>query len=84
MKNCKFFYFCPLKKLVRPETFGPYYVHLLSLLQGKYELTDFFIPPDKLSDEAELGEYKVNFKMNLPSGSCVYSEDLYFEIVNKQ
>ena len=22
------FYFCHLKKLVRPETFGPYYVHL--------------------------------------------------------
>ena len=21
------FYFCHLKKLVRPETFGPYYVH---------------------------------------------------------
>ena len=26
-KIAKFFYFCHLKKLVRPETFGPYYVH---------------------------------------------------------
>ena len=23
----KLFYFCHLKKMVRPETFGPYYVH---------------------------------------------------------
>ena len=27
-KTEKLFYFCHLKKLVRPETFGPYYVHL--------------------------------------------------------
>ena len=27
LKNSKFFYFCHLKKLVRPETFGPYYLH---------------------------------------------------------
>ena len=26
LKNSKLFYFCHLKKLVRPETFGPYYV----------------------------------------------------------
>ena len=25
----KLFYFCHLKKLVRPETFGPYYVHIV-------------------------------------------------------
>ena len=25
-KIAKFFYFCHLKKLVRPESFGPYYV----------------------------------------------------------
>ena len=25
-KIAKLFYFCHLKKLVRPETFGPYYV----------------------------------------------------------
>ena len=28
-KIAKLFYFCHLKKLVRPETFGPYYVYLL-------------------------------------------------------
>ena len=28
-KTAKLFYFCHLKKLVRPETFGPYYVHIL-------------------------------------------------------
>ena len=28
LKKAKFFYFCHLKKLVRPETFGPYYVGL--------------------------------------------------------
>ena len=27
LKNSKDFYFYHLKKLVRPETFGPYYVH---------------------------------------------------------
>ena len=27
----KLFYFCHLKKLVRPETFGPYHVHSISL-----------------------------------------------------
>ena len=27
-KIAKFFYFCHLKKLVRPETFGPYYVFI--------------------------------------------------------
>ena len=26
LKNSKVFYFCHLKKLVRPETFGPYCV----------------------------------------------------------
>ena len=26
----KFFYFCHLKKLIRPETFGPYYVLYVS------------------------------------------------------
>ena len=28
LKIAKLFYFCHLKKLVRPETFGPYYVGL--------------------------------------------------------
>ena len=27
LKIAKLLYFCHLKKLVRPETFGPYYVH---------------------------------------------------------
>ena len=31
-KIAKLFYFCHLKKLVRPETFGPYYVHHISTL----------------------------------------------------
>ena len=29
----KLFYFCHLKKLVRPETFGPYYVVIISQLE---------------------------------------------------
>jgi hypothetical protein len=28
-KIAKLFYFCHLKKLIRPETFGPYYVYSL-------------------------------------------------------
>ena len=28
----KLFYFCHLKKLVRPETFGPYYVHIKKVI----------------------------------------------------
>ena len=31
-KIAKLFYFCHLKKLVRPETFGPYYVPLAHVL----------------------------------------------------
>ena len=35
LKNTKVFYFCHLKKLVRPETFGPYYVLGRCLPGGK-------------------------------------------------
>ena len=43
-KTAKLFYFCHLKKLVRPETFGPYYVHLnphsvCSNLMTQYNVT---------------------------------------------
>ena len=31
-KIAKLFYFCHLKKLVRPETFGPYHVQLLKMV----------------------------------------------------
>jgi hypothetical protein len=31
-KIAKLFYFCHLKKLVRPETFGPYYVQANEVL----------------------------------------------------
>ena len=31
LKNRKLFYFCRLKKLVRPETFGPHYVRFCAL-----------------------------------------------------
>ena len=36
-KPAKLFYFCHLKKLVRPEPFGPYYVHTVSyiFIQGR-------------------------------------------------
>ena len=33
-KMAKLFYFCHLNKLVRPETFGPYYVFRTSLIIG--------------------------------------------------
>jgi len=56
----------------------------LSLLQGKYELLDYFIPSDKLSEEADRGEYKAQFKMTLSSGSCVYGQETFFKIVDKQ
>jgi hypothetical protein len=59
-------------------------LHLLSLLQGKYELLDYFVPPDKLSEDADRGEYKAQFKSNLASGSCVYGQEVYFKIVDKQ
>ena len=37
LKNRKLFYFCYLKKLVRPETFGPYYVDAAySVLRGEH------------------------------------------------
>ena len=34
-KTAKLFYFCHLKKLVRPETFGPYHVYLNNKQQEK-------------------------------------------------
>ena len=30
LKKTNLFYFCHLKMLVSPETFGPYYVHVLA------------------------------------------------------
>ena len=56
----------------------------MSLLQGKYELLDYFLPPEKMSDEADRGEYKAEFKMKLSSGSCVYGQETYFKIADKQ
>ena len=39
LKNSKVFYFCHLKKLVRPEMFGPYYVcHYTSGYQLKIKV----------------------------------------------
>ena len=32
LKIAKLFYFCHLEKLVRPETFGPYYVSCRNLV----------------------------------------------------
>ena len=41
LKNSKLFYFCYLKKLVRPETFGPYYVAVdMSSILLKWILKD--------------------------------------------
>jgi len=45
---------------------------------------DYFVPPEKLSDDADRGEYKVQFKMNLSSGSCVFGQETYFKVVDKQ
>ena len=35
LKIAKLFYFCHLKKVVRPEAFGPYYVSPMSLIPVK-------------------------------------------------
>jgi len=59
-------------------------LHLLSLLQGKYELLDYFMPSNKMSEDADRGEYEIQFKMSSPSGSCVYGLDTFFKIVDKQ
>lgn len=59
-------------------------LHLLSLLQGKYELLNYFAPPERLSDDADRGEYKVQFKMSSSSGSCLYGHETYYKIVDKQ
>ena len=40
-KIAKLFYLCHLKKLVRPETFGPYYVD--KLIFGIFKITDFTV-----------------------------------------
>ena len=41
-KIAKLFYFCHLKKLVRPETFGPYYVYYLLYLLLHFDLYVLF------------------------------------------
>ena len=42
LKIAKMFYSCHLKKLVRPETFGPYYVplHKSKVLHGLFSVSD--------------------------------------------
>ena len=49
-KIAKLFYFCHLKKSVRPETFGPYYVHTRTVYGIPNFVTDYMITPFVLSD----------------------------------
>jgi hypothetical protein len=54
------------------------------MLQGKYDITNYFMPPEQLDEDSDRGEYKVIFKMYLPSGSCVYEQETYFKIADKK
>jgi hypothetical protein len=53
------------------------------MLQGKYELLNYSVPPEKVFEQANRCEYRLNFRMNLSNGSCVYGEEMYFKIVDQ-
>jgi hypothetical protein len=56
---------------------------LLSMFQGKYEMLNYSVAPEEVSEQDDRGEYKLNFRMTLSNGSCVYGEELCFKIVDQ-
>ncbi|XP_023713405.1 uncharacterized protein LOC111867630 [Cryptotermes secundus] len=50
---------------------------------GSYELKNFIVDTEPMSDDIQRGEFRAAFKMTLPSGDCLYGEETDWKVTDK-
>jgi hypothetical protein len=59
-------------------------MYFVPLLQGSYTLVNYVANTEDWPEGTERGEFRAEFKMTLPSGDCLYGQETYWKIADKE